>query len=114
MHQETLKIILPPDTSSITKEFDLKGKKTVQVQLFQETDNPDNRYNITITDAGDIALLKKQPIQNVRSRDGGYNDNCPFVVQQKTVKVVIDCNGISVDEAVFTLVVDVEGDIISY
>lgn len=112
MHQETLKIILPADISSVTEEFDLKGKKTIQAQLYQETDNPDDVFQVIITDMSDTPLLKKQPIKNLRSRDGGYRDNCPFEVQKDKVKVTITSNQPASVETVFYLVVDVDGSIV--
>lgn len=111
MHQETLKLVLSADTSSVTEEFDLKGKRTIQTQLYQETENTDDNFQIMITDLSDTPLLKKQPIKNLRSRDGGYRDNCPFEVQKDKVKVTITSNQPASIETVFTLVVDVEGSI---
>ena len=112
MHQETLKLVLPADLTSVTEEFDLKGKKTIQAQLYQVTENTDDTFQVLITDMSDTPLLKKQPIQNLRSRDGGYRDNCPFEIQKDKVKVTITSNQPATVDTEFMLVVDVEGSIV--
>lgn len=111
MHQKTLKLLLKADTSSVTEDIELNGKQTVQVQLYQDSVNDENRFQVAITDLSDIPLLPKQPIQNLRSRDGGYDNNCPFVVKKDKVRVVISSNAAASVDTEFTLVVDVEGDL---
>jgi hypothetical protein len=112
MIQEVITVtIVAGQTIGSTKKQFISGQIR-QVQAYHNQTDAANSILATINDTSGTPIVKKQPIQNLRSRDASYFSNLPLdIAGGQDIEIIVELDRQNLDPDVdlkFHFVFDVE------
>lgn len=107
--QDTIKTVLVANTTTVSARRQVLGGTLKQVQAYNNNTDVSKFIEIAINDVSGNPIVRRQPIANLRSRDGNYFSNMPLNERGGTeVEIVIYTSASIATDTNFAVVFDIE------
>jgi hypothetical protein len=108
MIQETIKLTLDTGTTTNLQKKQLISGQFIQVQGYTNNTDETVMLDVTINDASGTPIIRKQPLANLRSRDGQYLSNMPLSgISGNDIEVVIEASKPVATNTIVSVVFDI-------
>jgi hypothetical protein len=111
IQQDTIKVLLPPGATTSSAKRQVLGGNIRQIQAFTNNVDASIFVEIAINDVSGNPIVRRQPFDNLKSRNGNYFSNLPIHARGGLeYEVVIYVSGSFETETYYAVVFDIENN----